>query len=86
MDEKAWKAKQKAAKPSRYYGDGGTIHTSTDLDVEVDPKGQVVAVWFRCQPLPFNQSEVDFERSDEMRRMYERPSVALTGVEVLDPK
>jgi len=34
--------------------------------------GNVVAVWFRCQPLPFTQSIAMGERAEEMRSMYER--------------
>ena len=57
--------KQRAASPSRFYGDGGTIHASTDLDVEVHD-GQVVAVWYRCQQLPYRVSVVGPERVAEM--------------------
>ena len=88
-----WRLKQKLASPSRYYGDGGTIHSTTILDVETH-RGTVVAVWFRCQPLPFRQREVDSDRAIEMERMSwgEPPMngdgvndrVQLTGVEVLD--
>lgn len=79
-----WRKKQDAAKPSRYYGDGGTIHGNTDLDVETSD-GKVVVVWFRCQPLPFRQVDVGWHRAKEMRLMYARGDVvALTGVEVLD--
>jgi hypothetical protein len=39
---------------NRYYGDGGTIHGTGELDVEVDSQtGEVTAVWFRCLNLPF---------------------------------
>lgn len=81
--DEAWKRKQELAKPARFYGDGGTIHGTGHLDVEVDDAGQVVAVWFRCLMLPFKQTDVEPARAREMR------SVAvhlpqLTGVEVLD--
>jgi hypothetical protein len=79
-----WAAKQALAKPSRYYGGGGTIHSSGELDVETDKKGNVVAVWFRCQTLPFEQHRVDRDRVNEMRRMYGEQMPTLTGVEVLD--
>jgi hypothetical protein len=46
---------------TRYYGDGTTVHSSGHLDVEVF-EGRVVAVWFRCQPLPFKQTDVSPER------------------------
>ena len=80
-----WKAKQKLAGPSRYYGDGGTIHHSGYLDVETF-EGKVVAVWFRCQPLAFKQVRVDTLRGTEMDDMYEDygSNYLLTGVEVVD--
>ena len=78
-----WRQKQMLASPSRYYGDGGTIHGSTDLDVEVRD-GKVVAVWFRCQMLPFRQCDVSATRAESMVRSYEYPKVSLTGVEVRD--
>lgn len=56
----------------RYYGSDMTIHQNSGLDVEVDKDGKVVAVWFRCQPLPFKQSNADDRRADEMRRMYSK--------------
>lgn len=77
-----WAAKQALAYPSRYYGDGGTIHASGLLNVETDSKGNVVAVWFRCQMLPFAQHRVNSDRATEMRGADDLP--ALTGVEVLD--
>lgn len=78
-----WLAKQRAADPGRYYGGTGTIHGSTLLDVEVH-NGQVVSVWFRCQPLAFRQLDVDDRRAEEMIRMAEQPLPAITGVEVDD--
>lgn len=77
--------KQELAQPSRYYGDGGTIHGTNHLHVETR-HGKVVAVWFRCQQLPFEQVEVDESRaatSQAINRSGELP--AITGVEVLDP-
>lgn len=56
------------------YGDGGTIHRAQYLDVEVH-RGQVVAVWFRCHPVPFQQSEADEERAADMRRMHNGPPI-----------
>lgn len=79
--ETAWQLKQRAASPSRYYGDGGTIHSTTYLDVETH-HGTVVAVWFRCQMLPFRQTEVDGRRASDMESVTELP--AITGVEVYD--
>lgn len=81
----AWQRKQEAAKPGRYYGGDGTIHGNSELDVEVDSYGRVVAVWFRCQMLPFQQVQVDKRRADEMRTAAGEGGLpALTGVELSD--
>lgn len=85
MTDIFWRLKQFLARPGRYYGDGGTIHRTGQVDVEVTHKGEVVSVWFRCQPLPFRQSLVSTSRADEMRHMYSSMTpVKLTGVEVQD--
>jgi len=69
---------------TRFYGDGMTIHRSTHVDVETF-NGKVVSVWFRCQNLPFLQTEVGEIRAREMEYMYQRESkVELHGVEVWD--
>jgi hypothetical protein len=88
-----WRLKQRLAGESRYYGNGGTIHGSTQLDVETY-RGTVVAVWFRCQLLPFRQREADQARAIEMERASwgdppmngegVNARLKLTGVEVLD--
>lgn len=57
---------------TRWYGDGGTYHNTSQLDVEVDSEGNVVAVWFRCQPLAFKQANADDRRAADMRKMYEQ--------------
>jgi len=72
-----WEKKQAFAKPSRYYGDGGTIHSTNHLDIEVR-NGEVVAVWFRCQMLPFRQHEADGFVGEG------NPDIKITGVEILD--
>ena len=51
------------------YGHNSTIHVTQRLDVEVDHKGRVVSVWFRCCALPFHVTVVDRERVKEMIRM-----------------
>ena len=79
-----WQAKQHAAKPARFYGDGGTIHRTGFVDVETDAMGTVVAVWFRCQPLPFKQTFVAPARATEMRHMMTRYDSTLTGVHIQD--
>lgn len=82
-----WDLKQLVAGKSRYYGDGGTIHNSTVLNVETH-HGTVVAVWFRCSPLAFTQHESDAERATSMEAMYgnEKRSggYRLTGVELAE--
>lgn len=68
----------------RAYGGDMTIHQTTELDIETF-NGEVVAVWFRCQPLPFNQSDASKQRADEMRSMYDRDRIpGLLGVAVVD--
>lgn len=91
-----WRRRQNEFKRTgtRYYGNGGTIHRSGHLDIETF-HGTVVAVWFRCQPLPFRQHEVIGPRASEMERMYGNPEngraygdngAVLCGVEVKDPE
>jgi hypothetical protein len=62
----------RAAKPDKYYGDGGTIHRTTHIDIEVDPDGYVVGVWYRCRQLPFRATIVSRERAAEMRCAFAR--------------
>lgn len=75
-DDERWHLKQLLAAPGRFYGDGGTIHSTDMLDVCVDDDGDVTNVWFRCQELPFRQciSNSPFRYS----------GVSLSGVEVCD--
>lgn len=75
--------KNRLAAPARYYGDGGTMHDTNRLDVEVRG-GRVVAVWFRCQQLPFRQSEVSADRARSMDVSHVE-ALRLTGVELIDP-
>jgi hypothetical protein len=64
------------------YGHENTIHRSGHLDVEVDAKGQVVAVWYRCLALPFKAHVVDEGRAHEMRMQYDaNPPDEIAGVE-----
>lgn len=53
----------------RYAGDA-TIHQTGYVDVETDTVGRVVAVWFRCAPVPFRQTRVQPDRVMQMNRMY----------------
>ena len=80
------RAKRKAAAASgaQYYGSGMTIHGTGWIDVETR-QGKVVAVWFRCCPLPFRQSEVEVNRAADMARMYPLQHW-LNGVETVSKK
>lgn len=84
-----WRRRQREFKRTgtRYYGNGGTIHGNTELDIEIGPDGKVVAVWFRCQPLPYRAYPANAERAADMRRMYQEGAckTKLCGVEVKDP-
>lgn len=70
---------------TRTYGFNGTIHHSEQLDVETDHNGEVVAVWFRCMPLPFQQTYCDGRRADSMRDLNREGNLSrLVAVEVID--
>jgi hypothetical protein len=60
-----------------FYGGDGTIHGTTHLDVETR-NGVVVAVWYRCQMLAFEQHE----REESI--VGTGQGAKITGVEVLD--
>lgn len=70
-----WRMKQFLAS-GRYYGDGGTWHSSDTIDVRTDAKGNVVQVWFRCQMLKFSQSRGGEWEAEQ--------GVPVRGVEVVD--
>ena len=65
----------------RYYGSDMTIHQTESVNVELDGDGNVVAVWFRCQPLPFTAHETDPRRAESMREMYREGRVP--GIEAV---
>ena len=65
-----------------HYGDEGTIHRTGMVNVEVDKHGRVVAVWFRCAMLPFDQTVVEWGRVKSMRRIYE--AGVLTPITAID--
>jgi hypothetical protein len=72
--------------PTRVYGHHRTIHSTGHVDVELSPAGHVVAVWFRCMTLPFEETFVDVNRAVSMVQMYEhQPPHPLVAVEV-DPE
>lgn len=64
------------------YGNDGTWHDSTALDVETDSDGNVVGVWFRCQLIPFQQVLVGDERAAEMVKAFKDLSLELQAVKL----
>lgn len=70
----------------RFYGRDGTIHRTGEVNIELDPQThQVVAVWFRCQPLPFTQSVASTDRAREMTTMYRKQEMPeIVGVTLKD--
>lgn len=67
------------------YGHQGTVHRTTEVNIEMDPDGKVVAVWFRCITLPFDVTKVDVDRAVEMGQMYKlHPPAGLLAVHVED--
>lgn len=52
------KIKTLFSKPEKenFYGGDGTWHQTGHVDVQLNKKGEVVAVWFRCRMLPFRES------------------------------
>ena len=63
----------------RRYGDNGTIHHTNHIDIETDTNGDVIAVWFRCQPLLFVQTKhnrFSNNRVTEMKEMYKRNNIS----------
>lgn len=70
---------------TRTYGHDKTIHPNTEVNVETDDNGNVVAVWFRCQPIAFTQSNRGEQRAQEMRSMYASGEVpGIVAIEVAD--
>lgn len=48
------------------YGYDNTIHSTQKLHIEIDERGGVVGVWFRCAALPFDVTVVAEDRAIEM--------------------
>lgn len=66
-----------------YYGDGGTIHNTSEINVELDENGKVVSVWYRCCLLPFSQRIVDSQRAKSMKEAYENNDIPeIRGLEL----
>lgn len=53
------------------YGNNGTVHGTEKLNIEVDRKGNILSVWFRCSTLPFDVTVVNKDRANEMRKHHE---------------
>ncbi len=66
------------------YGHDKTIHQSKHLDVETH-NGKVVAVWFRCAVLPFEQIEVDESRAEIMIDSHRLRGILAVEFEDLKP-
>ena len=49
-----------------------TIHSTQKLNIEIDKRGGVVGVWFRCAALPFDVTVVDEDRAVEMANASDR--------------
>lgn len=65
------------------YGRNNTIHKTKLLNIEIDKKSkEVVSVWFRCMPLPFDITEVDKNRTNEMKRMYKKDKKLILAIEI----
>lgn len=72
-------AELREANGSRTYGWNGTIHHSEEVDIQIGPDGKVIAVWFRCQMLPFSVSHVELNRSTPNNEL-----PRIMAVEVID--
>jgi hypothetical protein len=70
----------------RYYGGDGTVHGNGEVNVELDRWGRVVAVWFRCQPLPFTQNVVQDSRAENLRGMYESQPPIIDAIVLREEK
>lgn len=67
----------KEAGNTKFYGDGGTLHSGTRLDIEMDDEGNVCSVWFRCRTLPFRV----YRRSGESPSR-DNPDIEIHGIEL----
>lgn len=65
------------------YGHDKTIHSTKEVNIEIGPDGRVVSVWFRCLLLPFDVTNVNAARADEMEKAYQKnPPRAVIAIEV----
>ena len=61
------RAKLKPVEKEDFYGGDGTIHQTGHVDVQLNKDGEVVAVWFRCRMLPFEESR-EYTRDSEPKQ------------------
>lgn len=67
------------------YGYDKTFHKVGHLDIETDQEGKVVAVWYRCMTLPFEQRPVNAERAGEMAALYkDNPPGRIMALDIED--
>jgi hypothetical protein len=71
------------------YGHGGTIHGTNHVDVETDAEGNVVAVWFRCCAIPFEQmkhNKYSNNRVQAMKNLYKNKQAPKLHAIVIEDK
>jgi hypothetical protein len=59
------------------YGGNGTIHRTGTVDIQINDKGKVVRVWFRCLNLPFTVSTVEDDS-------YYNPEISIEEIRYTD--
>jgi hypothetical protein len=58
------------------YGRNKTIHRTKILNIEINEKTkEIVSVWFRCMPLPFDIHLINKSRVNEMKEMYKKNNI-----------
>lgn len=72
-------------KKDSFYGGDNTIHQTGEVNVQLDKHGNVVAVWFRCQMLPFTQRTVTGDYEEGLRSMDMTKLARIKGI-VFDDK
>ena len=74
----------------RVYGFNQTIHKTNYLDIHTDSNGNVIEVWFRCQPLPFVQYSLTTDKlvpnDKDVKRLSKLPKIHAITLEDSDEK
>ena len=78
-----WDKRYLGTKLHRIYGRDGTIHGTHYLDVET-VGSEVIAVWFRCQLLPFKQVPKGADRKEAIFGSLVRPLPLIHSLELED--